>query len=117
MSTTINLKNVVSEWGCSNFHSIIKSELEQLDIDQLQLQKGLSFSNFALNTDVKIIILNSTIKDKIISIKAGVFYTGIVAGCNCSDDPSPIDKQNEYCEILVSINNESGNTTIDLVTG
>ena len=33
----------------------------------------------------------------LLRVKAGIFYTGIIAGCSCADDPTPIDELNEYC--------------------
>ena len=49
-----------------------------------------------------------------IRVKAGLAYNGIIAGCSCSDDPTPIDETNEYCEVLFSINKETAETTVEL---
>jgi hypothetical protein len=38
-----------------------------------------------------------------IRVRVGVFFSGIVAGCSCADDPTPVEAQNEYCELLVDI--------------
>jgi hypothetical protein len=48
-------------------------------------------------------------------LKAGVFYTGIIAGCSCSDDPSPVDEQNEYCDLLFTIDKLTAETQITLL--
>ena len=50
-----------------------------------------------------------------ILVKAGIFYTGIIAGCSCADDPTPLDEQNEYCELELNINKETAETTIVLL--
>jgi hypothetical protein len=34
-----------------------------------------------------------------IQVKAGLLYTGIIVGCSCADDPTPVDEINEYCEM------------------
>lgn len=111
----INLKNILTEWGTPIFLEHIKIELNKLGVEHLPLQKGLSRSNIALDDNIKAIILNSSSKEKSIQVKAGIFYTGIVAGCNCSDDPSPIDVENEYCEVELDINKLSGDTSIKLL--
>ena len=38
-----------------------------------------------------------------IRAKIGVCYTGIIAGCSCADDPTPLDEHAEYCEVQVEI--------------
>lgn len=111
----INLKEIINAWGTPAFESNLKSEVEKMGVDKLPLQKGLSSSNIALDDNLKVIILNSSPLENNILIKAGIFYTGIVAGCNCSDDPSPIDVENEYCEVLLDINKKSGDTTVKLL--
>ena len=50
-----------------------------------------------------------------ISVKTGIFYTGIIAGCSCSDDPSPTDVQPEYCEFQFDIDKATAETTARLL--
>ncbi|MCW9023772.1 MAG: hypothetical protein OQK73_03740 [Gammaproteobacteria bacterium] len=52
--------------------------------------------------------------DNLVSIKMGAFYTGIIAGCSCSDDPSPTDEVNEHCELDVKINLVNGDASVTL---
>lgn len=60
-------------------------------------------------------ILNTTEENDSIQVKAGIFYTGIIAGCSCSDDPSPTDEQNEYCELQFIINKNTAETSVNLL--
>jgi len=112
---TINLRNVVDAWKTPEFNDILKTELEKMGVDELPLQRGLSFSNIALDTDLKVILLSSAETSSSIIVKASVFYTGLISGCHCADDPSPVDEQNEYCEIQLDIQKTSGNTIIGLL--
>ncbi len=112
----INLCNVVNAWDTATFNDILKVELEKMGVDQLPLQQGLSFSNIALDTHIKVVPLSSTETDNSIIIKAGIFYSGIISGCNCADDPSPVNEQNEYCEVQINIQKISGDTIIHLLT-
>ncbi len=111
----LNLKSVVSDWGNESFPERFKNTVEKLGVNELPLQQGLSLSNIALDDNVKVIILNCNDLKTKIEIKAGLFYTGMIAGCNCFDDPSPIDLQNEYCEVMVAIELSSGDTSIFLL--
>ena len=38
----LELPNALNAWGTTDFNETLKRELEQLDIDQLPLQQGLS---------------------------------------------------------------------------
>lgn len=60
-------------------------------------------------------ILNTTEENDSIQVKAGIFYAGIIAGCSCSDDPSPTDEQNEYCELQFIINKDTAETSVNLL--
>ena len=53
-------------------------------------------------------VLQSSASAHSIDLKVGIFYTGIIAGCSCADDPSPMDTQNEYCEILLTLDRQTG---------
>ena len=51
----------------------------------------------------------------LIRVKAGIFYTGIIAGCSCADDPTPIDELNEYCVVQLDIDLATADTTVTLL--
>jgi len=54
--------------------------------------------------------------DNFIRVTAGIFYQGIIGGCSCTDDPTPVSDINEYCEVQLDIDNASAITTVTLVT-
>ncbi len=113
---TIQLKKSLSAWGTPEFNLILKMELEGLDVDQLPLQQGLSSSSFALDDNLSVIIMSSSLRTDIIAVKAGIFYSGLIAGCNCADDPSPdSNEQNEYCEIQLQIDRATGEASVSLI--
>ena len=47
-------------------------------------------------------------------VKAGVFYAGIVGGCSCADDPTPLESQPEYCMLWFEIDRSSGAARVEL---
>jgi hypothetical protein len=51
----------------------------------------------------------------VIRVKAGIFYTGVIAGCSCADDPTPIDEQNEYCVVQLDIDRATADATVTLL--
>ena len=48
-----------------------------------------------------------------IQVKVGVFYSGVIAGSCCADDPTPLDEQPEYCELLLDIDKETGFAAVE----
>ena len=110
-----NFKNTIQSIDSDNFNDTIKSEIEKISASELPLQQGLTHSSYVSHSPFKAIILNTHKENHFLIVKAGVFYSGIIAGCSCSDDPSPTDEQNEYCEILFSIDKESAKTEVELL--
>jgi hypothetical protein len=49
-----------------------------------------------------------------IRARIGVFFHGIIAGCSCADDPTPLEPQQEYCELELTIDRHTGAVTISL---
>jgi len=83
--------------------------------EQLPLQQGLSSSSYALDDKLQVRIIGISEGADFIHAKLGIFYTGIIAGCNCADDPTPVEEQNEYCEVQLDIDKMTGETTVALL--
>jgi hypothetical protein len=111
----IRLTKTLNAWGTSAFEDILKAEIDQLDADLLPLQQGLSISSHVTDSPHKVIIIRVADDEGCIHIKAGIFYSGIIAGCSCADDPTPIDEQNEYCEVQIEINKKTAEAMVTLV--
>jgi hypothetical protein len=112
----IRLTNAITAWGSPGFEEILKREIEQLSLAQLPLQQGLSGSSHALDKDISVLILHTAADDTHIRVKAGIFYKGIIAGCSCADDPTPVNENTEYCEVQFAIDKTSGNTRVTLLS-
>ena len=112
----IRLDKSLQAWDKSNFTDILKEEVSQLGIDQLPLQKGLTIGNYVSDAPIAVCINRVTEMDKVIRVAAGIFYQGIIGGCSCTDDPTPISDINEYCEVQLDIDKSSAITTVLLLT-
>jgi len=111
----ITLTKSLQAWGSAHFKQTFKSELILLDPNLLPLQKGLSHSSYLSNEPFSPVILNTSENDEELHIKSTIFYTGIIAGCSCADDPTPQDLQNESCDVLFRINKLTAETQADLI--
>lgn len=111
----IFLPLTLSAWKTDDFEQTFKKELAEVSHDQLPLQKALSLSSYVSEDKVSPILIRASETGTQLLIKAGVFYTGIIAGCSCADDPTPLDTQNEYCEILLDIDLATAEASVQLV--
>jgi len=111
----IRLPKSLNAWGTSEFKEILKQEIEQLDARQLPLQQGLSASSYVTDRPFQAMIIGASEEAGLIRVKAGIFYTGVIAGCNCADDPSPVDEQNEYCVVQFGIDRKTAETAVMLL--
>ncbi len=109
------LNQSLQAWNSDDFNNVIKKELCSINSDLLPLQQGLRQSSYAIGKNLSVSVLNADSDDNYILVKAGLFYTGIISGCNCADDPTPIDEINEYCEVLLRINIKTAETTVTLI--
>jgi hypothetical protein len=111
----IRLAGALSARGTPGFADILKREIEQLDADLLPLQQGLSASSHVTDSPRQVMILAIAEEAGVIRVRAGIFYSGIIAGCSCADDPTPVDEQNEYCEVQFEINKQTAEAAVTLL--
>ncbi len=81
----------------------------------LPLQEGLSQGSYVSESKFSAMILGVSEEAGVIFARAGFFYTSIIAGCNCADDPSPVEEQTEYCEMQFEINKKTAEVTVKLL--
>jgi len=111
----IRLEDTVRAWATPEFEEVFKREVGRLDIGQLPLQQGLSQGSYASDRHLKVLVISAASSQGLIQVKAGIFYTGILPGCACSDDAAPESEYTEYCEVLFAINERNAGCTISLL--
>ncbi len=97
------------------FREIFKQETEQLDPALLPLQQGLATSSHVADSSFSVLLLTSEETPDCVRVKAGIAYAGIIAGCSCADDPTPIAEQAEYCEVWFEISKTTAEANISLL--
>ena len=125
------LNRSLGAWNTPRFREVFKQEAGQLGVAALPLQHGLSRSSHVSGDSYEVLVLSATEEPQRILVKAGIFYQGIIAGCSCADDPTPIivsaaldkERMSELClatlNMFVSIlGAEAGNLALKvLATG
>ena len=109
------LQKSLRAFGSPEFRKILVEELQQLPIDQLPLQQGLTVSSYVADEAHKVMLIDVREDIETIHVKAGVFYSGVIAGCSCADDPTPIEMNNEYCELQLDIDKNTAQTRVRLL--
>lgn len=113
--TMIRLPDTLSAVGTPDFREVAKHEIERIDPAALPLQQGLARSSHVTGRPFQALILGTREEDKRLRVKAGLFYTGIIAGCSCADDPTPIDELDEYCVVELDIDRATADATVRLL--
>ncbi len=110
----IRLPESIRSWGSPQFEAAFKVEVAELDSSVLPLQQGLALSDRVSDSELSVVMLDSFEEAGRIRVKTGIFYSGILAGSCCADDPSPPAEQTEYCEVLFEINIQTGEAVVVL---
>lgn len=111
----MQLTSVLKAWGTPAFESILKQEIEHMDVDLLPLQRGLSQSSYTSGAKRSVSVISARAEAGVLHIKTGIFYTGVIAGCSCADDPTPMSELPEYCEVQFDIDTITAETTVTLL--
>ncbi|MBI5889217.1 MAG: hypothetical protein HZB47_00885 [Nitrosomonadales bacterium] len=111
----VRLDKALHAWGTPGFEDVLKLELVQLGAEGLPLQQGLSGSSYATDKPVTVVINSIVELPEVIRVKAGIFYQGVIAGCSCADDPTPVGEIDEYCEVQLDIDKFTATTAIALL--
>jgi len=109
------LPESLNAWHSDAFNQILKNEICALNPDLLPLQEGLQRSSYAVADNLSVMVLSTAEDENNLKIKIGLFYSGVIAGCNCADDPTPVDEITEYCDALVIIDKHTAEATISLL--
>ncbi|RLJ64795.1 hypothetical protein [Sulfurisoma sediminicola] len=108
----LNLFAALAAWNTPAFNDALKRELESAGPAALSLQQSLSASSYALDDGCTVMVIGVGEEPGLIRARVGVFFHGIIAGCSCADDPTPVEPQQEYVELEVAIDRHSAAATI-----
>lgn len=108
----IRLPLSLQAWNSAEFAGVLKRELEALGAAQLPLQQAVATTSYALDDKLEVMVIAAAEESGRIRVRIGAFFAGIVAGCSCADDPTPVEPQAEYAELLVVIDPATAAATV-----
>ena len=101
----IKFINSLHDRESNSFSKMLKNEIENFATGTLPLEQGTSQGGYVDDSNITATVLRVSDNQNLIHAHVGIFFTEIVVGCGCGDDPMPI---NAYCEMLVMIDKTSG---------
>ena len=112
----MKLPHSLAAWNTADFSKALQQEIEQTDPHALPLNAAMVHGSHLGSRPIQAMLLHSGEQGDTIHAKVGIFYTSIIAGCNCSDDPTPVDENAEYCELLLHIDRQTAETKVQLIS-
>lgn len=110
----MRLSKSLHAWGTPSFADAFKSEIKSSRPEDLPLQAGLTAGSVALTDTMEVMIISAAEREHAVTVRAGIFYTGIRGGCSCANDPTPVEETPEYCEAQFDIDKVTAETKVVL---
>jgi len=106
------LPETVQPCNSSCFEKVLKRELENLPSGILPLEKGTNRGGFVDDSDISASVISVKQDENEVRALVGIFFTEIIVGCSCGDDPMA---ENAYCEILISIDKTTSEAEFEVL--
>ena len=110
----MHLPAAARAWGTADFPATLKRELAA-HAAKLPLQQALTGTSAVSDEAITVVLLDVQADTGQLHAKVGIFFGGILAGCSCADDPTPVESQTEYCELLLALDRTTGQATVELI--
>lgn len=104
-----------SAWRTPAFKQVFEQEVATLESSLLPLMQGMSQGSQITAADIGVMLISADDAGSSIQVRAGIFFSSVIAGCSCADDPSPVDENAEYCELRFDIDKEGARTEVLLL--
>jgi hypothetical protein len=104
--------DALRHWPSPDFPRALKQELEQLAPGALPLDKATTLGGFIDDSQLTATIFSVAETETAIEAHIGVFFTEILIGCSCGDDPEP---HNAYCRLRICIDKQTAAATFYLL--
>jgi len=106
-----SLDKSLRAWNTAAFAATLKADLLDLGAGVLPLHEAAA-GGCIDEGDVEITVLGSSASATEIHACVGVFFSEVIGGCSCGDEPSA---NNAYCELRVSIDKGNGLARFEVV--
>lgn len=94
------LPALLEAWNTDRFLPVLKAEMRALGPGVLPLFQGTTQGGLVDDRDIAITLLQASRDEAAVWLEVGVFFSEIVGGCSCGDDPVA---DNAYCELRIRV--------------
>ncbi len=109
------LTQTLAAWDSPQRDAVLKHELERVDPELLPLREAMAHGNQVAAEPVRVLVL-TTGEDAGATgaeggdyrARVGLLFASLVGGCQCADDPGPLEALPEYAELEIWINRRTG---------
>ena len=102
------LTRTLAAWPSPLRDSILKQELEGLDPGLLPLREAMARGNQVAAEPVRVLVLATGEDEDGYWARVGLLFASLVGGCQCADDPSPLEALPEYAELEIRVDPQTG---------
>ena len=110
----IKLEQSAGAWGTDQFRRVLKSEVEALDAGTLPLARATAGGGQIDDSNIAVTVLGISEDDEAIMANVYLFFSELIGGCNCSEDPVA---QNVQCELLIRLNKATAEAKFSFIDG
>jgi hypothetical protein len=107
-----HLTQSLAAWNTPAFAETLQQELANLPQLASQLQQAMEQGSALGSQPPRITLLASREEGETLMVRIGIFYSSIIAGCNCADDPGPMEENTEYCQLALTIHKATADLSI-----
>jgi hypothetical protein len=108
----IELRDSLHAWDTDTFPQTLKREIERLPAGSLPLDGATTHGGRVDDGAVVATVVSWADTGTSVDARVGVFFSEIIAGCSCGDEPFA---QPGYCEIVVRIDRATAAAVFILV--
>ena len=106
---SVYLPRTLAAWSGPQREAVLKQELEQLDPGLLPLRAAMAQGNQVAAEPVRVLVLDTGEEgDAYYGARVGLLFASLIGGCQCADDPSPLEALPEYAELQIRIDRLTG---------
>jgi len=96
----------------ADYGQALKQCLENLPAGTLPLDQGTNQGGYVDDRDISVTVITVSEKQGRVQAKVGVFFTEIIVGCGCGDDPFPV---NAYCEMQIRLDKNTAEAEFEVI--
>ena len=107
----VELHDALRAWGTDAFAPTLKRAIEGLPAGALPLDRATASGGRGDDSDLTATVISAADRGAVVAARVGIFFSEIIAGCSCGDDPFA---EPAYCELEVRIDKATGAAEVAL---